>query len=638
MQLCLISQQRKLIKPSISQWHPLQMRITWFGNQPEHVRVGDKWQLHIRLAKPHSYANPGSFNYQKWLFENRICAISTVQNSGNNLLLHVNRWYHPVDRFRQLLDEKLQWYLYGLPLAGMITALCVGMRDQISQQQWQVLRNTGTNHLMAIAGLHISCIASMTYFMVNFFWRRISRFTINFPVQQAAALVSLMSAIIYSALAGFALPTQRAVMMLAVFLLTTLLRRHISAWTAWSVALLIILIFDPLSTLSSSFWLSFGTVALIIYGNSARLKMQGIWWHWGRTQWVIGLGIVPLSLFFFNQVSLLSFIANSIAIPWVGFIILPLCFVGSLLLIVIPFIGKLLILIAEHLLNYLWIILEKLAAISILQWYASINHVWLMFSMIICIILFLAPRGWPARWLGMFWALPFIFIKIHTPLIGQIELTLIDAGKNEIAIIRTTHHTVLYEILAGVQKNNVMSQEIIQPYLLQQGIKKVDYAIIVTQKSNVLQGFNNFNNYPLLSCATNKSWQWDNIDWQVSSTDPRLCNLKLTTGNYNILFLSHLISDNLEELDQFKLVGSYKSIVVIPYEKNDVLNTARLFNSDKALIFILGNYNTRVSANHFADMNNYSTKNCGAIHFIIGENGLLNKIDCYKDNNKNFWE
>lgn len=220
-----------------SELHPLQLRITWFGHQPEHVRVGDKWQLHIRLAKPHSYVNPGSFNYQKWLFENHINALGTVQNRDNNLLLHVNRWLHPVDRIRQLIDEKLQWYLYGLPLAGLITALCVGIRDQINPQQWQVLRNTGTNHLMAIAGLHISCIASMAYFIVNFFWRRISRFTLNFPVQQAAALISLMSAIIYSAMAGFALPTQRAVLMLAVFLLTTLLRRHISAWTAWSLAL-----------------------------------------------------------------------------------------------------------------------------------------------------------------------------------------------------------------------------------------------------------------------------------------------------------------------------------------------------------------------------------------------------------------
>lgn len=384
--------------------------------------------------------------------------------------------------------------------------------------------------------------------------------------------------------------------------------------------------------------MSFGTVALIIYGNSSRLKMQGIWWHWGRTQWVIGLGIVPLSLYFFNQVSLISFIANSIAIPWVGFIILPLCFMGSLTLMIIPFIGKLLILCAEHLLNYLWIILEKLAAISTMQWYASFNHIGLMFCMIICVILFLAPRGWPARWLGVFWALPFIFCKIHTPLIGQIEFTLLDAGKNEIAVIRTAQHTVLYEILAGVQKNNMLHQEIIQPYLLQQGIKKVDYAFIVNQKSNDIQANNN---YPLLSCASDKSWQWDNIDWQLHKMSPNdfnLCTLKLTAGNYSVIFLSQLVSDSLQESNPSNNVSRDKTILVIPYEKNISLYTSQLFTNNKLLLFIIGSYNTRVSANHLSDMDNYSTKKCGAIHFNVGENGILNKIDCYKEDHHYFWQ
>lgn len=398
---------------SYSFYHPLRMRLIWFGHQSERVHVGDKWQLYVKVNEIRAYKHNQDFNYQQWLFENHINELATVQNNGVNLLLRVNRWRHPLDRFRQRLNEQLQKYLCGLPVSGMISALCVGMRDQITKQQWSVLRNTGTNHLMAIAGLHISCVASMVYLLSNIVMRRMSKLFIVLPLQQITVLISLLVAIIYSALAGFSLPTQRAIIMLSVFLINNLLRRNISAWNAWCVALLFISITDPLSILSSSFWLSFGTVALIIYGNSARLKVKGIWWHWGRTQWVIGLGIMPLSILFFKQVTLLSFIANSIAIPCVGFIILPLCVFGVLFNLLIPQLGKLCLWSAEKLLEYLWIILVKLSSIPHFLWHINHNNLIEILCLFIAVIILLAPKGWPGRWLGILWALPVIMKNIH---------------------------------------------------------------------------------------------------------------------------------------------------------------------------------------------------------------------------------
>lgn len=618
-----------------SKWHPYTLRIKWYGNQPEHVRVGDKWQLWVRINQSHSYANPSGFDYKKWLFTNHIYAISTVQNHDNNLLLRVNRWAQPIERCRQLLAEKLQWDLYGLPLAGMIIALCVGTRDQITQQQWQVLRNTGTNHLMAIAGLHISCIASMTYFLINFIWRRISRLTLHFPVQQVAALFSLMSAIIYSALAGFALPTQRAVLMLSIFQLSILLRRHISAWNAYYFALLIILIIDPFDTLSASFWLSFGIVALIIYGNSYRLKMQGIWWHWGRTQWVISLGIMPLSLFFFQQVSLVSFIANSVAIPVVGFVILPLCFIGSLLLVPVPYIGKLLIIFAEHLLSYLWIVLQRMSSIPMMQWYSNINHPSLMFCTLISVVLLLAPHGWPARWLGIFWALPLLFQHVSAPFIGQIDVALLDAGKNEIAVVRTTHHTVLYEVLEGNNKNNI-NQQVVYPYLMQKGIKRVDQFYSNIAQDIPKHAVISIDNFNIISCPNDKLWRWDNVTWyfqKVSLNNFDMCALNISNNNSSVILLNHFTSDIQQSLLQEKQGKVSKTIVIVPYEKN-VVNAVI---NNESLIFMLGSYNIRKSTN-LVNQYLYSTQKCGVISFIINNDGLKNKIVCNKIENNYFWE
>ncbi len=617
-----------------SKWHPYALRMTWYGNQPEHVRVGDKWQLWVRINPSRSYDNPGSFDYQKWLFAHHLYASGTVQNHDNNLLLRVNRWSQPVERCRQYLAEKLQCGLFGLPLAGMIIALCVGIRDLITQQQWQVLRNTGTNHLMAIAGLHISCIASMTYFLIYFIWRRMVRLTLYFPAQQVAALFSLMSAIIYSALAGFALPTQRAFIMLSIFQWAILLRRHISAWDAYYFALLIILIINPFDTLSASFWLSFSIVALIIYGNSYRLKMQGFWWHWGRTQWVISLGIMPLSLLFFQQVSLISFIANSVAIPVVGFIILPLCFVGSLLLVPVPYMGKLLIIFAERILSYLWIILQKMSSITMMQWYSTINHPLIMFSTIISVILLLAPRGWPARWLGLFWVLPLLFQHISAPLIGYIDVTLLDAGKNEIAVIRTTNHTVLYEVLEGNNKNNMFNQQIVYPYLIQKGIKKIDQVFSNAQQSGVTNSEISIGGYRLLSCDNNTSWTWDNIDWQLAKNNDA-CLLNISYHNLNITLLSASSPEYMKNLVQNKNINLNDTIVIMPYEK---FNMDRIFTNNQQLKFILGSYHSRMHANQLAGDNVYSTQQCGTIHFIVNDKGVINRIDCYKIDYHFIWQ
>lgn len=616
--------------------HPLLMRITWYGNQPEHVRVGDKWLLHVHQTKPPWFANPGNFNYSEWLFENHINAIGSVQNRQNNLLLRVSRWRHPVDRIRQWLDEQIQYDLSGMPIVGMISALSVGIRDQITPAQWQVLRNTGTNHLMAIAGLHISCIASMVYSISHFLCRKSSRLLLKFSLQQVSAFLSLIAAIIYSGLAGFSLPTQRAVIMLSVFLMTVLLRRNISAWNAWCLALLVILICEPLCTLSSSFWLSFGTVALIIYGHSARLNIKSVWWHWGRTQWVIGLGIMPMSLLFFQQVSLVSFIANSIAIPWVGFSVLPLCFLGSLLLVIAPHAGKLIILLAAHLLNYLWILLEKCAAISSVQWHGGINQTSLMICAMLGVILLLAPRGWPARWLGFIFALPVVFYPIHKLLPGQVDVTALDAGKNEVVVIRTVNHTELYEVIVDKQKINKLNQGIIIPYLLQQNIKKVDEVL-----SNMPQPKQN--DAPIswgmassLSCVANQSGQWDGINWQLlthSGESNNACDLILSAGRYNIILSGNLSAGAINKVSQLNNIVLSKSVIIMSYQKNN-----QLMIDGKPLLLIFGGYNTKNPINYAMNDGVLSTQQCGAIHWVMDSSGVLNTVDCYKESHQRFWD
>lgn len=600
--------------------HPLNLRITWYGQPSEHLRVGDLWEFQLKIKASHSFANPGSFDYGKWLFENHLRSTATVQSIGNNLLLRTQRWHQFIDRFRQLLNEHINNDLAGLPVAGMISALSVGIRDQITPAQWQILRNTGTNHLMAIAGLHIGFISGMTYFLINFLWRRIALLTMIIPAQQCAAFAALCSAFSYSALAGFALPTQRAVIMLSIFLIATLLRRHLIGWQAWCLALLSVLVWDPLATLSASFWLSFGTVALIIYGTSARLNVQSLWWRWGRTQWVISIGLMPFSLLFFQQISLISFIANSIAIPWVGFIVLPLSFIGSLLLFICPILGKCLLVIAEHLLNYLWFILQTLAAQPMMQWYQSIDNEFIFGMLLVGIILLLAPSGWPARWLGLCWSLPILFWQPAAPAVGQFTLNFLDAGANSIAVVRTSEHTLLYETHAGPQKYVDINNAVIVPYLRTQGISKIDTVISDTRVNNdafTAVSINHVNTPAVNSnnISATMTWTWNGVQFQYSPPQSR----QNKTGILKIA------------CNQNTTVLNDKNSIIASGGKNDYVVTSSYTTKSNSLSV------TNAKSSSRSDSILYSTYNCGAIGFVIGSTNRVNPPSCYRKLNQYFW-
>src|SRR3990167_914161 len=294
-------------------------RVRLYWPQKQSLRVGDQYRLTVRLKRIHGMRNPGGFDYEAYAFQNGLRASGTVITDKKQDYLGHCYTCAPVNQMRQILRQRILQYLPKSESSPWLLALMIGDRSTVSPQHWQTLRDTGTNHLMAIAGLHIGLIAGFMHLMMQWLWRRSAILSELYPATLAGAIIALLVAWIYSALAGFSIPTQRACMMLTIFISATLTRRQLPPWHAWSAALLAVLVFDPLSVLSESFWLSLGTIALIIYGMNGRLSPSGLWWRWGRVQWVIGVGLIPLSLTFFREASVVSVLVNSIAIPWLGF-------------------------------------------------------------------------------------------------------------------------------------------------------------------------------------------------------------------------------------------------------------------------------------------------------------------------------
>lgn len=647
--------------------HFLHTRISW-RNAP-HLQVGNNWQFTVQLKKPRGFWDTNSFDYQEWLFERGITATGYVIADNKFHLIPGNtHYYFFIDRLRQKLAESMANHLYIHPLNGLIAALAVGVRDNITEQQWNVLRGTGTNHLFAIAGLHIGFASGIIYGLISFCWCRLGRLPLYLATPQAAALGALLTAIFYSALAGFALPTQRAVIMIAVFLAATLSRRNLPPWHAWNLALLLILLFDPLATLSASFWLSFGAVALIIYGMTGRIKKQKWWQHWGRIQWVVAIGLIPLSLLFFHQASLANFIANAIAIPWVGFITLPLSLLGDITWLIFHPWGIWIWTLAEYSLQIIWPLLSFISSLNGVQWIGYINNYWILISASIAILLLLAPRGFPARRMSIIWALPILFWTPTAPKINECWFTLLDVGQGLAAIIQTKQHTLVYDTGPDFSDSFDAGNAVVIPFLQSANINLIDTLVISNSKNEHMGGVTSvlqqipvqhvlttvpefFKSGFASYCAAGQTWQWDNIKFTMlyppantNYSKDSSCVLRIDDGTQSILLTSDINDINEKYLVQHSANLLPATILIAPHSGSQTSSTPEFIQAvhPQIVLFSVGDQNRYgypaldvLSRYQTIGAKIYSTAQDGSITFKLTGNDMIQTPKTYQ---KNFWD
>src|SRR5574340_1108369 len=315
--------------------------------KPLALRAGERWRLTLRLKQPHGAANPHGFDFEVWALERDIRAVGYVHNSEKLLAGHPKGDNRRIDElapntlfrglgyrieiWREQVRDKFNATLGNEPYAGILSALAIGDQNSIPPQQWQVFTRTGVNHLMSISGLHITMLASLAFAVAYWLWRRSVRLTLFLPARKAAALAALLTAIGYALLSGFAVPAQRTVYMVGAVAAALWLNRNFSLGQIVSIALLGVLIPDPWAVMSAGFWLSFGAVALILYVAAHRIGRT----HWlvkyANAQWAMTIGLIPLLLGLFQQVSLVSPIANAVAIPLVSLVVVPLALLGAAL-------------------------------------------------------------------------------------------------------------------------------------------------------------------------------------------------------------------------------------------------------------------------------------------------------------------
>ncbi|MEW6134047.1 MAG: DNA internalization-related competence protein ComEC/Rec2 [Pseudomonadota bacterium] len=560
---------------------PARLRLSWAvpewmaGKAPQRVRAGERWQFGVRLKQPHGTANPDGFDYEAWLLQKNIRATGYVREKAGVARLGESR--HPLDliqRLREDIRTRIAETLAGHAQAGVITALAVGDQNAIPHANWRVYNRTGTSHLMSISGLHITLFAALAGGLAHALWRRVPALVLRLPARRAALLVGWLAALAYTLLAGFQIPAQRTLFMLTVLVAGLWLRREPRPASLLLLALAIVLLPDPWAVLAPGFWLSFGALAAMMWAVQGMLGSEGKVSAWMRTQAAVTIALAPALLLLFHQVSLISPLANALAIPVVSMGVVPLALAGVL---VPPLLQP-----AAWLMQGVEAVLQWLSAFDWAAWALPAAPPWALALALSGVAWMLMP-ALPRRWLGGFMCLPLLFPAVGSPAPGSFEAEVLDVGQGTAILVRTAGHTLLYDTGPALGDNNA-GEQIVLPRLRALGITRLDGLILTHDDLDhtggaaavmrdteprwlltSLRAGHVLLNRPFRPCVRGQRWQWDGVDFEVLNPPAHAyarrgrrdndmsCVLKISRGAQSLLLTAD--AERIGELEMTERVA-----------------------------------------------------------------------------------
>jgi competence protein ComEC len=506
----------------------------------QELRAGQRWLLTVRLRQPHGTLNPGGFDLELWMFEQGLRASGTVRATAGA----VNRKLadavgQPVDRARQAVRDAILLRVPDAQAAGVLAALAVGDQAAIDRDDWDLFRDTGVAHLMSISGLHVTLFAWLAAGLVGPLWRLSPRAMLALPAPTAALWGGVLAAAAYALLAGWGVPAQRTLWMLVTLALLRSAGVHWPAPLVLLAAAGVVTLLDPWALLQPGFWLSFVAVGLLMVsepvagrpvaaGTGRTLALVRAVRRGLRTQAVASVGLAPLSLVFFQQVSLSGFIANLLAIPLVTLAIVPLALLG----ILIPPLW----LLASALVQGLVAVLALLALSPLGLWTAAAAPGWGMAVGLLGGVLLVLPLPWRLRALGLPLLLPLLAPPLQRPAEGEFEVVAADVGQGTAVLLRTRNHLLLYDSGPRYSLQADAAQRVLLPLLRTRGEARIDLLMLSHSDIDHVGGAASLlarlpvaamasslpETHPLRSagvphrrCAAGQAWDWDGVRFEL---------------------------------------------------------------------------------------------------------------------------
>jgi competence protein ComEC len=501
------------------------VRLSWHGQGAPAMEPGSRWRLQVRLKRPRGVLNPGGHDFEKAALVQRLAATGSVREPRSARKLGNGAG---IDAWRDRMSASIA---VALPEgdARFVQALALGDTRGLQPGDWEILRATGLTHQIAISGFHVGMVAGLGAMLALGLYRLLPGLGRRLPRPQGAAAAALVFAFAYTAMAGFALPTVRTLLMIAAVLLARMLRRAQTARESFALALVVVLVCDPLAVLAPGFWLSFIGVAWLLW-CLPRQDAAGTIKPFLQAQGVAVLGLLPLTVWFFGQASLPGPLANLVGIPVISLAVVPLALLGLLLFPVSAPAAACCWQLSAWVMDALWTRLQQLA-----EWPQAI--LWLPEAGLPALLLaslgafwLMLPRRVPGKPLAALLFMPLLLPDLHLPAPGLADIEVIDVGQGLSVLVRTSGHQLLFDAGPASPHGLDFGEAAVVPALRALGVKRLD-SLVISHGDNdhsggmaaVQRAFAGVRTLGVEGwarpgmglCQDSQRWQWDGVRFQV---------------------------------------------------------------------------------------------------------------------------
>jgi competence protein ComEC len=624
------------------------------------IKTGQTWRFTVRLKRPHGYASWGAFDYEKYLFRQQVVARGYLRVKEPYAMIaaapsSTNRW-------RESIQLRLQEAKFESSLSkGLIAALSIGDRSWLTAQQRQVFQDTGVSHLMAISGLHVGLVFLVIKCVFGYLLFPFARVFHIVARQHLVLVPALLFALLYSALAGFAVSTQRAMLMLCIYVICRLAIREVKLLKILLIAATLMLLIDPFSILDTGFWMSCGAVAVIgLIGNST--QNLALW----RLQPRLWLGMLPMTSLMFGQISMLSPLVNLVMVPLFCFLLVPTTLISvGLMQVGLTDVSLMLMSVLSYVFEHVftgleWLASQKFARLYTVNWG---GWQWLGMLLIICSW----QKRLATRWVCWVLAISLLFFSPENHLArGQMEIALMDVGQGLAVVVHSEDYVLVYDTGPKYGSGFSAAQAVLLPYLHSRGVRRIDALIISHADNDHMGGYASLvNALPVAqtissrpdriagadACISGHSWAVGKTRFSIlgpdastpSGSNNRSCVLLLTHGRTRLL----LTGDIEKQTEQYMLdIGLDLSadIVIVPHHGSRTSSTAEFIQAVKPSLGLISmGYANQHGHPHASVVQRYSNRDVelestvenGSILLKINDNGWAKLA--YRVDYRRFW-
>ena len=646
---------------------PRTVLMSYYGDAV--VQPGERWRFSARLRRPWGLANPGSHNLQGWFAQTGVDAVASASH-GERLAPA-----GPLDGMHHRWRMRISAEIEKLPLStgarAVLKALVVADKSGIDQNLWQLFQLFGVNHLLVVSGLHIGLVGGLGLFLGGLVTRLVGPRAIYAP-----AVAALGLACAYAALAGFTLPTQRALCMLVAPLFALLLGRRSATARSLLVAAVVVLAVNPLAGLGSGFWLSFGAVAALLWIASWQSGGSGLL-GFARMHLYMSLFMVPLGAWFFGGVSLVSAPANMLMIPLVGFYVVPLALAGAAVsLLGLPVDATLWWLAAQP----LEVVLAGAQLLSepdsaLLYHRRSAGWIALLLA-VVAVGLLISGAPWRLRLAGVALLAPLWLsgpggpADAHDAQPESLQVSVLDVGQGTSVVIRAGARTLVYDTGGGDPQGSNIANQVLLPYLEQLGVTSLDTLIVSHGDLDHAAGMTTLIGRFAIGrvrtghstqmpgagrrCRAGEAWRWSEaITFQLLSPAPaetlasndQSCVLRVTVGDYHLLLPGDVERDRERVLASYWPSAVASDWLLVGHHGSRTSSTWPLLKAVRpSRAIVSSGYANRFGHPHplvVARLQSFgarvhNTADAGALEFVIGTEGLTG-LRSYREKCHRYW-